>query len=381
MKGVKMLYKAKVTARLGLRVRAGTGTWYKHLRSLKFGDVVNVYEEKNGWCKISPTNEEWSMGTYLEKIETPDLPPLKPLGRYKAHTNALYVHVREGAGFEYKVVGKKHNGEEFDVYTVTSNWVRISPNKSEWMYRPLVKEVKANPPANEVGELSYLYFPFNEEKAYRITQLFGKNPGWYTRARGHNGIDYSMFSGERLYAAREGTVIRADYNPDGYGRSVWIKHYDKTGKPAGTTIYGHLTTMAVKVGDVVSANQYIGTSGGGLNDPYRGFSTGAHLHFEYRWDKQAPQVPGGYTYNAVDPLPLLRSWDLKNGIPLKKQKSVKCNVEVLLIRVGPSTSHKPINKTLLKNQTADVYEEKNGWYRINPVANEWVMSKYTEDNK
>ena len=44
--------------------------------------------------------------------------------------------------------------------------------------------------------------------------------------------------------------------------------------------YCHLKKWAVSEGENVIKGQLIGFSGGGPNDPFRGNSMGAHLHYE-----------------------------------------------------------------------------------------------------
>lgn len=56
--------KIKVTASV-LNVRAGAGTNYKVLTTIKKGSTYNLLEEKNGWGKIS---QGWISSTYYEKI-------------------------------------------------------------------------------------------------------------------------------------------------------------------------------------------------------------------------------------------------------------------------------------------------------------------------
>ncbi len=60
------MYQAKVTPPQGLNVRdKGAGTV---LRALPVGTIVQVYEEKDGWARINPTQSEWVSTKYLSKI-------------------------------------------------------------------------------------------------------------------------------------------------------------------------------------------------------------------------------------------------------------------------------------------------------------------------
>jgi len=128
------------------------------------------------------------------------------------------------------------------------------------------------------GGSMQLCHPLKDMSA-RISQLFGERPGSYPTSKGHNGIDYAI-SHLPVYAMRDGVVSRASlYSHDGttdgkvgYGRHVRIQHDN------GVSIYGHLHSYCVAVGDVVKEGQQIGITGGETSDPNSGWSTGAHLH-------------------------------------------------------------------------------------------------------
>ncbi len=108
--------------------------------------------------------------------------------------------------------------------------------------------------------------------------------GWRTHPifntkRLHAGIDIPAPAGQNIYAAADGTVIKAGpYG--GYGNAVVIDHGEGM-----TTVYAHQSRLATKLGQKVVAGDLIGYVG------TTGFSTGPHLHFEIRL--------GG---EAVDPL-------------------------------------------------------------------------------
>ena len=60
--------KYKVTAKSGLNVRRGPGKGYGVVKTLKYDTTVTVYEQKNGWGKISKTSSQWVSMAYLKKI-------------------------------------------------------------------------------------------------------------------------------------------------------------------------------------------------------------------------------------------------------------------------------------------------------------------------
>ncbi len=108
-------------------------------------------------------------------------------------------------------------------------------------------------------------------KVYRITSGIGLRFHPILRKyRMHHGIDYAAPYGTPVFSVGPGVVVFAGWK-GGYGKVVIIRH------PKGfETRYGHLSRIAVNVGQYVSAGSYIGNVGS------TGLSTGPHLHFEMR---------------------------------------------------------------------------------------------------
>ena len=195
-----------------------------------------------------------------------------------------------------------------------------------------------------------------------ISQTFGVNPQWYSAARGHNGIDYGIVVGTPIYAAMDGIVEVSEERVGGYGRHIRIRH------ERGITIYGHLSQRLVQVGDTVQGKQLIGYSGGALSDPFCGYSSGPHLHFEFRQnDPVVPLAPGNYTYNAIDTLPFTVDWEKEKGKMLFEVEII--TVGGLNVRKGIGTSY-DVLRSEPKGTILKVYEVVNGWYRIG--ENQWV---------
>jgi murein DD-endopeptidase MepM/ murein hydrolase activator NlpD len=85
----------------------------------------------------------------------------------------------------------------------------------------------------------------------------------------HTGMDFNAAIGTPIYATGDGVVDRADAEAAGYGSHVVINHgfgYQ--------TLYGHMSKMLVKPGQVVKRGEIIGLVGNS------GISSGPHVHYE-----------------------------------------------------------------------------------------------------
>ena len=101
--------------------------------------------------------------------------------------------------------------------------------------------------------------------------------------RFHAGVDIIAASGTPVGAAAAGQVTWAAPLAGGWGNLVVVAHADGV-----RTMYAHLSTIAVRVGQRVETGARLGTVGAS------GDATGPHLHFEVR-------LRGA----AVDPRPAL----------------------------------------------------------------------------
>lgn len=100
--------------------------------------------------------------------------------------------------------------------------------------------------------------------------------GWrihpiFQSERFHSGTDFAAPEGALVVAAYSGRVAIADYL-SGYGLTVALRHKKDTHESR----YAHLSVVHVKPGEWVEQGQVIGRVGN------TGFSTGPHLHFEWR---------------------------------------------------------------------------------------------------
>ncbi|QJI52465.1 endolysin [Psychrobacillus phage Perkons] len=108
------------------------------------------------------------------------------------------------------------------------------------------------------------------------TSYFGKRIDPITNVVGkmHCGLDFSGHIDDNIIASADGTVIRTINEGvlGGFGNFVMLSH-NINGKPY-TTIYAHMSSIKVKLGQVVKRSQLLGIKGSS------GKSSGKHLHFE-----------------------------------------------------------------------------------------------------
>ena len=142
----------------------------------------------------------------------------------------------------------------------------------------------ALPPGIRIAGL-HLSWPM---ASFRITQAFGPTSFYLEPPLGkykhfHTGVDFAAPLGTPVMAAADGVVVAVGDDRFGYGNYVVIAH------GAGiATLYGHLLTTSVAVGQKIGRSQMLGLEGSS------GFSTGPHVHFELRVN--------GY---VTDPMPYL----------------------------------------------------------------------------
>lgn len=124
-----------------------------------------------------------------------------------------------------------------------------------------------------------------------VTQFFGSNKELYSKAvctasgclQGHNGWDIVRPFGEPIYSATTGKVVEVKEEATGFGRHVRVISNDLE------CVYGHLSEIAVSLGQSVNAGDLIGKMGNtgfvvSGSTPYWGSNpyAGTHLHFGIR---------------------------------------------------------------------------------------------------
>lgn len=126
----------------------------------------------------------------------------------------------------------------------------------------------------------------------------------------HNGLDLRAKRNTNIFATADGVVRYARNKNEGkFGRVVIIVH-----NFGFETLYGHLNSVDVKVGDIVQKGQIIAKSGNS------GRTNGPHLHYEVR-----------FASKVLDPKEFV-SWSMTNYESIfEKQRRVEWESLVSLI--------------------------------------------------
>ena len=169
-----------------------------------------------------------------------------------------------------------------------------------------------------VNITSYNLISQNRLNPLEIPILLSGTFGEFRKTHFHTGIDIKTLGKEgiKVRAIEDGDLIRAKVSTSGYGKAVYIRHYDGT-----TSVYAHLKRFSPKIEKIIKEIQYkkkryeiekffkegeveikkseiIGSSGN------TGGSSGPHLHFELRNTKnEKPLNPMKYGFFVLDTIP------------------------------------------------------------------------------
>ncbi len=108
----------------------------------------------------------------------------------------------------------------------------------------------------------------------------------------HKGVDFAAATGTPIRASGDGVIDTVGMQSNGYGNMIVLKHWANY-----STAYAHMSRFAaglkkgmkVSQGDIIG---YVGTTG---------WSTGAHLHYEFRVNNEAKD-PMSVNVQAQAPL-------------------------------------------------------------------------------
>ncbi|MCI6647044.1 MAG: peptidoglycan DD-metalloendopeptidase family protein [Oscillospiraceae bacterium] len=156
---------------------------------------------------------------------------------------------------------------DIDSYTAAYAEYAADEDRVQAEIDRLTEELKKqNTPVASSGSYAWpcpSCYTITSNYGYRYLELYG-----YTRL--HAGVDIGAQYGASVTAAASGSVTVATYSSS-YGNYVMIYHAD-----GSSTVYAHMSSLAVSAGQYVNQGDVIGYVGS------TGNSTGPHLHFEVR---------------------------------------------------------------------------------------------------
>ncbi len=132
------------------------------------------------------------------------------------------------------------------------------------------KELQAMVAAANFTTGSGYYYPLPSSNV-TVTSRFGYRICPFHGREYHTGADIAAPLNTPVYAVQGGVVTISAYAPSSYGNYVLVDHGN-----GRTTLYAHMNSRAVSVGDVVSQGQVVGYVG------HTGSATGNHLHLELK---------------------------------------------------------------------------------------------------
>jgi murein DD-endopeptidase MepM/ murein hydrolase activator NlpD len=154
----------------------------------------------------------------------------------------------------------------------------------------------------------------------RVSSGFGMRRHPIARVwRAHKGVDYAAPTGTRVRAIGNAVVEYAGLK-GGYGKVVILRHQGQY-----STVYAHLSRIAVRRGARVEQNDTIGFVG------QTGWATGPHLHYEFRIAGQA-RNPFSIAMPAALPLPRHQLDDFRaHAAPLIARLDLLASSDVALL--------------------------------------------------
>lgn len=179
----------------------------------------------------------------------------------------------------------------------------------------------------------------------RITQAFGVNAQDYRAfgLPGHEGIDFMAPLDSRVFACADGIVddVRLDDNTDRilfpYGNQIRIVHNTPEGQ--FTTIYAHLKTVGVAVGDHVHAGDEIGIADS------TGNSTGSHLHLTLKKVGATAAHETTFPRDIIDPTPFLEAPPVAVPAPAQPHDALRYEADITIPDHSVIPAGQPFNKT------------------------------------
>ena len=107
-----------------LNIRKGPNIRNEKTGFLNRGSIVDIYEQRNGWCRISSQNK-WVSKRYLRRI-------------FSGRVTASSLRVRTGPSTDFRIIDHLSRGDEVTIYETKNNWHKIDLNE-KWVFEEYIK--------------------------------------------------------------------------------------------------------------------------------------------------------------------------------------------------------------------------------------------------
>ncbi|GIO28241.1 peptidoglycan DD-metalloendopeptidase family protein [Ornithinibacillus bavariensis] len=251
------------------------GTLKEEKHTVKEGEVLGSIASKYNLSlasllKLNPSIKEDTLIQIGQELNVTELKPFVDVivkkEEKKEETIAFETEIKESKELlkgDEKVTQEGSDGEKVVHYTVEIRNGKVSDRK-------VLDEKTIKEPVNKVVVKGTKVIPSRGTGTFKwptsggyISSHVGYRWGAY-----HKGLDIAGPSNRTITAADNGTVVFAGYQGS-YGNKIEINHNNGM-----KTVYAHLASINVSVGQTVQQGQQIGIMGS------TGNSTGIHLHFE-----------------------------------------------------------------------------------------------------
>lgn len=241
---------------------------YMFSRGLEGGSVKRIESEKIETSTIHVEGKlKGSLFASIKKV-IPDAGVSYQFFSAYAMDYELADCLKTGARFALDVEQKLSNGQFVGYGQVLSTSLEI---KGQMVNRYFTRLSRYGA---YIGEEPMTNKPYYSPVDYiQISSVYNPHR-WHPRRHRylpHQGVDFKMLKGEKIYAARDGVIVQKG-RARASGKTIVIRHED-----GSKAYYEHMSKYGkFKVGESVKTGEVIGYVG------CTGYCTGAHLHFAIR---------------------------------------------------------------------------------------------------
>ncbi len=235
--------------------------------ALDSNNLSDFYKNRNAMKSVSRADQDMMASLEAKRIE------IETLKQQKQEEEATTQDMLEAKLASIKELQSSRSQIEQEIKSTNKTLKQLEAEEDEInaeaaKVSAYIKQLKLSNARYVGGDMNWPA-PGN----YKVSSPYGNrmHPIFH-RMRFHSGIDIHANSGDPIAAANGGTVIYAG-SRTGYGNTVIIDHGGGV-----TTLYAHIKSRGILVreGQKVAAGDIIAKVGS------TGWSTGPHLHFEYR---------------------------------------------------------------------------------------------------